>query len=90
MLGNSLHIVFSLLKKINSEALTKEAYTYLAAGVYRVFRAVYCRQPPEPPGGPSSWTGALYGALTQAAMALAEARATALLKGKEIPRERKG
>ena len=84
VLGNSLHIVFSLLKKINSEALTKEAYTYLAAGVYRVFRAVYSANPQNPQGA-FQLDGALYGALTQAAMALAEARATALLRGKEIP-----
>lgn len=81
VLGNSLHIVFSLLKKINSESLTKEAYAYLSAGVYRIFRALYSANP-QNPLGTFELDPALYGALTEAAMALAEAQARALLKGK--------
>ena len=41
IISNSLHIVFGILKKINSKSLTKEITLYLSGAVYNAFRMLY-------------------------------------------------
>ena len=48
IISNSLHIVFGILKKINSKSLTKEITLYLSGAVYNAFRMLYTANPKNP------------------------------------------
>lgn len=83
ILVNSLNIVFGLLKKINSESLTQELYTYLSAAVYKTFRVLYSSNPKNPQGV-FSLDNRLFGATVESCMAMAEAKSRYILSGESI------
>lgn len=83
VLINSLSIVFGLLKKINSESLTREVSTYLFAAVYKIFRLLYSSNPKNSQDIFSLDTR-LFGASMNSAMAMAEAKSRYVLSGESI------
>lgn len=83
VLSSSLHIVFSLLKKINNETLIKELSDYLAAAVYRAFRVLYSANP-QNPQGLFSLDHRLFTASVEAGMVLSVAKSNCLLSGEPV------
>lgn len=83
VLENAIHIVFSLLEKINSESLTEEMTTYLYAGVYKSFRLLYSSNPKNPMGL-FSLNPRLTGATLESLLAMTEARSRYVLSGESI------
>lgn len=45
IISNSIHIVFALLKKVNSQSLTRYITMYLSHAVYNAFRLIYSMNP---------------------------------------------
>lgn len=83
ILVNSLNIVFSLLKKINSESLASELSTYLSSSVYKTFRVLYTSNPKNPQGI-FELDSRLFGATVESSMAMAEAKSRYILSGESI------
>lgn len=50
IISNSIHIVFAILKKINSKSLTRQITMYLSHAVYNAFRLLYTANPKNPKG----------------------------------------
>ncbi len=50
LIANSLNIIYSILQKCGSKALTAEVSSYLNLTVYRVFRLLYSANPKNPQG----------------------------------------
>ncbi len=48
ILVHSLHIVFGILKKINSEGVTRHVSAYLSDGIYKMFRMLYSSRTKNP------------------------------------------
>ncbi len=48
LLVNSIHILFDLLQKCNTKALTTEVSAYLTTAVYAMFRLMYTANPKNP------------------------------------------
>ena len=80
VLGNSLHIVFSLLKKINSEGLTRQVSSYFSCAVYKMFRLLYSARGKNPQEA-FFLDQRLYSAQADAHMTLSEAKSRYLLEG---------
>ena len=51
VLVNSLNIVFGILKKINSEGVTRHVCAYLSTALYKMFPAALLRPGEKSPGG---------------------------------------
>lgn len=83
ILVNSINIVFGILKKINSESLTKEMSTYLSASVYKTFRVLYSSNPKNPQGT-FELDRRLFGATVESSMAMSEAKSRYILSGEGI------
>ncbi len=83
MLINSLNIVFGILKKINSEELTRHVCAYFSAAVYKMFRALYSAREKNPQET-FSLDRNLYASQTEAHMTLSEGKACYLLSGGEL------
>lgn len=83
ILVNSLNIVFGLLKKINSESLTREITTYLSSAVYKTFRVLYSSNPKNPQGT-FELDRRLFGATIESCMAMSEAKSRYILSGETI------
>ncbi len=83
LLTNSLHIVFALLKKINSESLTNQFSLYLSASVYKMFRVLYSSNPKNPQSA-FELDSRLFGATIESAMAMSEAKSRYILSGESI------
>lgn len=45
---NSVYVLFELLKRCNSKAVTQEVSTYLSLAIYRMFRLLYSANPQNP------------------------------------------
>lgn len=78
IISNSLHIVFGILKKINSKSLTKEITLYLSGAVYNAFRMLYTANPKNPSALFETKDG-LSEALTDGPYALARAKSRVML-----------
>ena len=50
LIANSLNIVFGILQKCGSKALTTESSAYLSLAVYKVFRLLYSANSKNPQG----------------------------------------
>lgn len=83
VLVNSLHIVFGILKKINSEGVTQHVCAYFFDGLYKVFRMLYSAHEKNPQEV-FSLNRDLYSAQTDAHMLLEEAKAHYLLDGHSL------
>lgn len=83
MLVNSINIVFGILQKINSEGLTRHMSGFLSCAVYKMFRLLYGARGKNPQEA-FSLDRRLYGAQTDAHMALSEAKARYLLEGGDL------
>ena len=77
---NSLHIVFGLLKKINSEGVTHHVFAYFSDAIYKTFRTLYSAHG-KSPQEVFSLDQQLYRSQTDAHMVLEEAKAHYLLEG---------
>ena len=86
LLEDSLHIVFGILEKINSEGLSRHTCAYLSCAVYKVFRLLYGARGKNPPEA-FSLDRRLFEALAAAHMALEEAKARCLLEGADVDGE---
>lgn len=78
----SVYIVFAILKKINSQSLTKQVGKYLEAAVYNAFRVLYSAKG----AGSSAAFGIeeeMYPAVTLSKMAMAMAKSRQLLHSGE-------
>lgn len=82
IISNSLHIVFGILKKINSKSLTKEITLYLSGAVYNAFRMLYAANPKNPSALFETKDG-LSEALTDGRMQLARAKSRVMLLGEK-------
>lgn len=80
---NSIHIVFGILEKINSETLTKETASYLSSAIYKVFRTLHAANPKNP-NNTFSLNRRLFDAEINMQMLMSEARAKFLLSGESI------
>ncbi len=79
----SVYIVFAILKKINSQSLTKQVGKYLEAAVYNAFRVLYSAK------GVNASSAfrieeSIYPAVTLSKMALSMAKCSQLLHSGEI------
>lgn len=83
ILTNSLNIVFGLLKKINSESLTREMTAYLSSAVYKTFRVLYSSNQKNPQGM-FELDRRLFGATIESCMAMSEAKGRYILSGESI------
>lgn len=83
MLINSLNIVFGILKKINSEGLTRQVCAYFSAAVYKVFRLLYSAREKNPQEA-FSLDRKLYDAQADAHMALSQGKVRYLLSGGQL------
>ena len=83
VLVNSLHIVFGILKKINSEGVTQHVSAYLSDGVYKMFRMLYSARGKNPQEV-FSLDRQLCVAQTGTHMIMEEAQAQYLLEGKNL------
>lgn len=83
LLIGSLHIVFGILKKINSDGLTRQVFSYISCAVYRMFRLLYSAQGKNPQEA-FALDRRLCDAQIRAQMNLSEARAQLLLDGGEV------
>ena len=86
IISNSLHIVFAILKKINSKSLTRQVTVYLSCAVYNAFRMLYCANAKNPQGLFKTGSG-LSEALTDGSMHLSLAKSHALLSGEKLSDE---
>ncbi|MBQ2667043.1 MAG: helix-turn-helix transcriptional regulator [Clostridia bacterium] len=82
IISNSIHIVFGILKKINSKSLTRQVTVYLCCAVYNAFRMLYCANAKNPKGIFETEEG-LSTALTNGRMQLALAKSRILLSGEK-------
>lgn len=80
VLINSINIVFGILKKINSEGVTRHIANFLYAAVYKMFRLLYSAYKKNPQETFSLGPG-LYDAQLDAHMALSQGKARFLLDG---------
>ncbi len=83
ILVNSIHIVFGLLKKINSESLTGQISLYLSSAVYKTFRTLYSSCP-KSPQGIFELDSRMSGATIESTMAISAAKSRYLLSGETI------
>lgn len=83
IISNSIHIVFAILKKINSKSLTRQVTVYLSCAVYNAFRMLYCANTKNPQGLFKIGSG-LSEALTDGCMHLSLAKSHALLGGEKL------
>ncbi len=86
IISNSIHIVFAILKKINSKSLTRQVTVYLSCAVYNAFRMLYCANAKNPQGLFKTGSG-LSEALTDGCMHLSLAKSHALLGGEKFSDE---
>ena len=87
LLVGSLNIVFGILKKINSEGLTRQVSSYFSCAVYKMFRLLYSAGARTPRGffpGPAAYSGQ-----ADAHMTLSEAKSRYLAGGRQ-PGKRPG
>ena len=82
IISNSIHIVFAILKKINSKSLTRQVTVYLCCAVYNAFRMLYCANAKNPKGLFETGSG-LSEALTDGRMQLSLAKSRLLLCGEK-------
>ena len=82
IISNSIHIVFGILKKINSKSLTRQVTVYLSCAVYNAFRLLYSANPKNPAGLFETEAG-LSEAVTSGKMQLSLARSRMLLAGEK-------
>ena len=80
VLVNSLNIVFGILKKINSEGVTRHVCAYLSTALYKMFRLLYSARGKNPQEAFSLNRG-LYAYQANAHMLLSEGKARYLLDG---------
>ena len=80
IISNSIHIVFGILKKINSKSLTCQVTAYLCCAVYNAFRMLYSANAKNPKSFFETEEG-LSTALTDGRMQLALAKSRILLSG---------
>lgn len=86
IISNSIHIVFAILKKINSKSLTRQVTVYLCCAVYNAFRMLYCANTKNPKGIFETG-GGLSEALTDGRMHLSLAKSRLLLSGEKAAEE---
>lgn len=86
IISNSIHIVFAILKKINSKSLTRQVTVYLSCAVYNAFRMLYCANTKNPKGIFETGSG-LSEALTDGRMQLSLAKSRVLLSGEKLNEE---
>lgn len=79
----SVYIVFAILKKINSQSLTKQVGKYLEAAVYNAFRVLYSAKGVNP-GSAFNIDEGMYPAVTLSKMALSIAKCGQLLHSGEV------
>lgn len=82
IIANSLHIVFGILKKINSKSLSRQITIYLSCAVYNAFRILYCANAKNP-NGIFETDAALSEALSNGQMQLTLAKSRMLLSGEK-------
>lgn len=82
IISNSIHIVFGILKKINSKSLTRQVTVYLSCAVYNAFRMLYSANAKNPKGIFETESG-LSTALTDGRMQLSMAKSRMLLSGEK-------
>lgn len=82
IISNSIHIVFGILKKINSKSLTRQVTVYLGCAVYNAFRMLYTANPKNPTGLFET-SGSLSEALSNGKMQLSLAKSRMLLAGEK-------
>ena len=80
VLINSINIVFGILKKINSEGVTRHVCAYLSTALYKMFRLLYSARGKNPQEAFSLNRG-LYAYQANAHMLLSEGKARYLLDG---------
>lgn len=80
LLVGSLNIVFGILKKINSEGLTRQVSSYFSCAVYKMFRLLYSARGKNPQEA-FFLDQRLYSAQADAHMTLSEAKSRYLLEG---------
>ena len=80
VLVNSLNIVFGILKKINSEGVTRHVCAYLSTALYKMFRLLYSARGKNPQEA-FFLDQRLYSAQADAHMTLSEAKSRYLLEG---------
>ncbi len=83
IIANSIHIVFGILKKINSKSLTRQVTVYLSCAVYNAFRMLYSANPKNP-DGLFEMNAGLSEAVTNGRMQLSLAKSRMLLSGEKI------
>lgn len=81
LIMNSINIIFELLDKINSKALTNEISSYLMVSVYKMIRTVYSINPKNPQAM-FSVIPELYTGLSSALQNIVEADAKCIVSGK--------
>lgn len=79
VLVNSLNIVFGILKKINSEGLTRHVTGYLSCAVYKMFRLLYSARRKNPQEA-FTLDRRLYSPQANAHMTMEEAKAQFLME----------
>lgn len=82
IISNSIHIVFGILKKINSKSLTRQITVYLSCAVYNAFRMLYSANSKNPKGLFETNSN-LSEALTNGQMQLSMAKSRMLLSGEK-------
>ena len=82
IISHSIHIVFGILKKINSKSLTRQITVYLSCAVYNAFRMLYTANPKNPTGLFET-NGGLSEALTDGRMQLSMSKSRMLLSGEK-------
>ena len=83
---NSLNVVFSMLTKVKSSTVIKEASGYLMLAVYKVFRYLYSANSQNDQNF-FMIDPAVAPAATDAAMSIAEAKVSAAVKGVALGKE---
>lgn len=81
LIMNSINIIFELLEKINSKALTNEISSYLMVSVYKMIRTVYSINPKNPQAM-FSVIPELYMGLSSALQNIVEVNAKCIISGK--------
>lgn len=83
ILVNSLHIVFGILKKINSEGVTRHVSAYFSDAIYKMFRMLYSAHGKNPQEL-FSLSPQLCNPQAEAHMVMEEAKAHHLLEGNSL------
>lgn len=83
LLADSTHIVFALLKKINSKNLSQKIFLILSSGVYKAFRLLYSANPKNPQGI-FSLNPKLYEGTIDSLMCMSTAESRYILSGESI------